>query len=411
MVALFGCGDRTENKVPPAELSNAIFDSVITRIQRGEVSSRQEFEAARNEIAKGLMHTVDTDSLGAADSLVYGRLLFWSGHAGDARKVFTELKSGISSEVREATLELITMEIELGEPAVAEELMRQYRVKYPPSPENTVALYEQCESLGGRYGELNLIEDAVRIYMDEVNSLPFDLPYKSYSLLAELVNVCQETDDIDRCRTLLRRCENGLEKGLSNYLEHTVYADSTEQAEDRNPKAYRSYIDRCDQLLDRLNLIGKPAPPIEFLHVYNADSSFALESLKGNVVVLDFWATWCLPCVIGFSELKDIYEVYHERGLKVVGITSLQRYYADEEAGIVEKDIGPEREIELTGTFIEQKGLFWPCAISKQPVFNPDYTINSIPTFVLIDREGYIRYIQSFAGQLEQKKRLIERLL
>jgi thiol-disulfide isomerase/thioredoxin len=406
-----GCGRRVEERKPPQEISSAIFDSVFTLIQKGEVSSREDFEAARNEIARGLVHTVDTDSLVRADSLVYGRLLFWSGRNDGARAIFDELQSGFGDEAREASLELITMEIETGDPATAEEMLKRYRMEYPPGPENTTTLYDQCESLGGRYNDMNLIEEAVRVYVDELNSLPFDMPYKSYALLTDLVNVCQETDDIDAYRKLLRDCSEGLDKGFADYVGRTVYADSTEEANDRNPEAYRSLVRNCGQLLDRLNLIGKPAPPIDFLKIYNADTSLTLESLKGKVIVLDFWATWCLPCVIGFSELKGIYGDYRDKGLEIVGITSLQRYYADEESGVVEKDLEPEREIELTGEFIEQNGIVWPCAISKQKVFNPEYTVNSIPTFVLIDREGYVRFIQSFAGQAQQKRRLIERLL
>jgi len=407
----FNCGRQAVEKKPPKEVSNAIFDSVFTLIQKGEISSRQEFEAARNDIASGLLKAVGTDSLGRTDSLVYGRLLFWSGDEKGAREIFEELQSGFDSEAREASLELITIEIELGDPSAAEKLVRKYRMDYPPGPDNAVALYEQCENLGGRYNDMNLIEDAIGVYMDELNSLPFDLPYKSYTLLSDLVNVCQEMDDIDEYRSLLHRCKGGLEKGFADYVEHTVYADSTEEADDRNPEAYKMHINACDLLFKRLDLIGKPAPPITFLHFYNADLSLTLESLKDKVVIIDFWTTWCLPCVIGFSELKKIYEEYQSRGLEIVGITSLQRYYADEQSGVVEKDIDPEREIKLTGEFIKQKGIVWPCAISKQKVFNPNYTINSIPTFVLIDREGYIRFVQSFAGQSEQKKRLIERLL
>ena len=74
----FSCGRQTEDKKPPAEISHAVFDSVFTLIHEGKVSSRQEFEEARNKIAHGLFDMVKTDSLGRADSLVYGQLLFLS---------------------------------------------------------------------------------------------------------------------------------------------------------------------------------------------------------------------------------------------------------------------------------------------------------------------------------------------
>ena len=406
-----GCSREPEATKTPQEVSRAVFDSVITLIQKGEVSSRQDFEQARNSIATGLFETVSTDSLGRADSLVYGQLLFWSGRHDRARVIFEDLQPGDGEESRAALLELITMEIEVGDKAAAEGLMADYRKLYPPGPDNQPGLYDQCESLGGHYSDKGLIEDAIRVYLDELNSLPFDRPYNSFQLLVDLSNTCQEAGKLDLCEEQLVRCKEGLEKGLTAYVDTVSYADSTEKAEDRNPGYYKFYIKNCNLLLDRIDLIGKPAPELSFIHVFNADSTLTIESLRGTVAVLDFWTTWCLPCKIAFIELKVLRDEFKDKGLEIIGVTSLQGYYSNMETGEVEREIAPEREIELTSQFIEMEELTWPCAISKKNIFYNEYTVSSVPTFVLIDREGMVRFVQAFAGQVEQKRRIIKRLL
>ena len=78
---------------------------------------------------------------------------------------------------------------------------------------------------------------------------------------------------------------------------------------------------------------------------------------------------------------------------------------------VPEEDLEPAREVEMTAEYIKNRNLIWPCAISKENIFKNDYGISSVPTLVIIDREGRIQMIRSFVGELEQKRRVIERLL
>lgn len=411
LISIYDCSTEKKELKRPYEASIAIFDSVMTLIRQGDISSREQFVGARNRIAIGVIDEIDTDSLGRADSLLYAKLLFWSGRHGEARGIFERLSMGEDEESRGALLELASMEIESGDGPRAETLLAEFREIFPVSPEYKDALYEQCEHLGGQYSDSNRLEDAIRVYREELNSLPFDAPYKSFLLLAELASVCQEAGKIGECRKMLVRIKGGLQRGLDEYLDNVAYADSTEEAEDSIPGDYRRYMRSCDLLLERMALIGQPAPPLSFMHVFNADSSLTLELLKGKVVVLDFWASWCVPCVISFSELKELYKELKDQGLEIVGITSLQTFYSDIETGQMEKNIGPRREIELTGEYIIKRGMTWPCAISNSSVFDPAYTVEVLPTFVVIDRSGRVRFVQSFAGQTNQKRRILKRLL
>jgi len=49
---------------------------------------------------------------------------------------------------------------------------------------------------------------------------------------------------------------------------------------------------------------------------------FDISEYKGKVVIVDFWATWCGPCLAELPNLKKIYQKYHDRGLEIVGVIS-----------------------------------------------------------------------------------------
>jgi len=97
--------------------------------------------------------------------------------------------------------------------------------------------------------------------------------------------------------------------------------------------------------------------------------------------------------------------------LRALGVTSFQGYYRNVDTGEVEDELDEQREIEITGEYIEKREITWPVGIGAQSIFKNTYNILSVPTFVVIDREGNIRYVHSAVGQLKQKRRVIERLL
>ena len=64
---------------------------------------------------------------------------------------------------------------------------------------------------------------------------------------------------------------------------------------------------------------AEPAPSVRLRQMN--ETPFSLESLKGNVVVLDFWAPWCVPCRASFPALDGLQTKYGKQGLKVLGLT------------------------------------------------------------------------------------------
>ena len=71
-------------------------------------------------------------------------------------------------------------------------------------------------------------------------------------------------------------------------------------------------------------------PAYDFnLSVFNdlgQDSIITLSSLKGNVILLNFWATWCGPCIAEIPEFNDLYNKYHSEGFEILGISVSDNY-------------------------------------------------------------------------------------
>jgi len=109
------------------------------------------------------------------------------------------------------------------------------------------------------------------------------------------------------------------------------------------------------------------------------------DDLIGKVVLVDFWATWCGPCVVSLPHLKEVYSKYNEKGLEIVGIS------LDESRGKVAK-------------FVRDNSLTWVHTYTGKGWADPTarrYGVTAIPSMWLIGRDGNV-ITDNARGRLEQ---------
>lgn len=115
------------------------------------------------------------------------------------------------------------------------------------------------------------------------------------------------------------------------------------------------------------------------------EQAFNLEAWKGKVVLVDFWATWCGPCVEELPNLKALYEKHHAAGFEIIGVN------LDDNLGRV-------------SAFVKTQGLAWPQLVSEQGQDNPlanYYGVYQLPTTFIIGRDGKVTAIDLFGDDLE----------
>lgn len=184
----------------------------------------------------------------------------------------------------------------------------------------------------------------------------------------------------------------GLVKNLRDALEATDEAGEPVLAE--NVKGWiENFVGRMDGAAARGMLIGHSMPDMTI--AWSSDSSItSFADLKGKVVVVDFWATWCGPCISSFPKVRELQEHYAGKPVTIVGVTSLQGavYGVPEHEGPVDCEGDPQKEYDLMPAVMGTHNVTWPVVFTEQEVFNPDFGVNGIPHVAIIDAEGKVRF-------------------
>ena len=165
-------------------------------------------------------------------------------------------------------------------------------------------------------------------------------------------------------------------------------------------------ISRLKKREKHYKLLGESPPELLAVDQWFPGTPRNLAAYRGKVVLLDFWATWCQPCLEAFPSLIEWHQDFKGEGFEILGIT---RYY-----GTVNGLPADEQNETLSlKQFRTRERLPYDFVVMKDQSTQNLYGATALPTAVLIDRKGVIRYIEAgtSSARIGQMREMLLKLL
>jgi cytochrome c biogenesis protein CcmG/thiol:disulfide interchange protein DsbE len=121
--------------------------------------------------------------------------------------------------------------------------------------------------------------------------------------------------------------------------------------------------------------VGRPGEAVPSLAVTTLDGrTLSTEDLRGRVVLLNFWATWCPPCRVEMPGFQKLYQEHREEGFVILGLAT---------------DVGGDGPVRA---FLEERGITYPVAMVGSDAKQAFGGVPLLPTSILVDRQGIMRH-------------------
>lgn len=221
-------------------------------------------------------------------------------------------------------------------------------------------------------GAVSSLEEALA----EARKTPYDIEFQTRIQLAmNLADAYHSVDEVAKACEMLTA-----ETAFAERISQIMQAQGTPQQKRAATSGFLQVRDRSIQM----SLLGKEAPEISVKEWLKGDVA-SLAELRGQVVLLEFWATWCKPCQEMFPKLKKLHETEGSNDLQVIALTRHYLAYGGTEESLAE-------ERQLMQGMIDQHQVSFHVGIAEDEKLQAVFGANGLPTLVLIDRAGIVRY-------------------
>lgn len=258
-----------------------------------------------------------------------------------------------------------------GEPVTAEMLIEKSSTFIKTHPK-----YKQVDEvyyiLGSTLVQFNRTEEGISVLDELIRYYPL-APSVGESLLT-LGLAYDKVSKHDKADEVYRKLVNNSKYNgskLTEAAQQLLEADKTDR---------KGALQGLSDSSNSPNFVGQPA--LDF-QVKDLDGKpLSLEKLKGQVVLLDFWATWCPPCKAEMPNVKRTYQKYKNQKFEIIGIS-------------LDSGKAPLED------YIEKEGITWPQYYDNSRQVSNMYQVRAIPSTFLIDADGIIRQTNLRGSALE----------